>query len=809
MRTLIEQDPFVPANQEKPWMQRGLWPCAWIACPGAGSPPFVTAFRRSFPLARPARVRIHVAADERYDLYLDGTWIGRGSERGAPDVWFYETYDLDLSAGEHLLVARVWSLGERAAEAQMSVHPGFLLAAEGEWLEVLGTGVAAWEAALLPGIDFLPPGPARWRGARVEVDGSRFQWGYERGQGEGWRPAARLKPAIGRLSSWEIHAEHILRPATLPPLLDRPVGGGRVRFAGEIANFETEAVPVRAADHQPGAAAGWQRLIAGQAPLTLEPGTFQRVIVDLEEYFTAYPSFTASGGKGSTLRIHWAESLFGPADTGTWFRPKGNRGEIEGKFFIGYGDLFHLEGGAQRAYDTLWWQAGRYLELAVQVGEEPLLLEALRLRETRYPLEMESDFSASDSRLKAITPLLVRGMQMCSNETFFDCPYYEELQYAGDTRLECLVTYCMTRDARLPRKALRMFDASRLASGLTQSRYPSRVMQIIAPFGLWWVMMVRDYAYWRDDLPFVRSIMPGVRATLDAFERFTHADGLLYGPEGWNTFDWVPAWDADAGVPPDGHSGASGPLNWQLVYTLLQGADLEQRLGESLLAQYCRGRAVKLAQAATRAFWDEPRGMFADDLAHQHFSEHAQCMALLSEFLLPGLLDPRIAERAAEGLLSAPDLSRATIYFSHYLFETYRHLGRVDRLLERLGLWDQLLALDFKTPVEMPEPSRSDCHAWGSHPLFHFFATVLGIRPAGLGFHRVVITPQLGPLEHAEGVLVHPGGEPGGSGEISAAFHRQGQRLHCRVILPVGVEGSLVVSGKTIPISAGVNEIVM
>ena len=47
------------------------------------------------------------------------------------------------------------------------------------------------------------------------------------------------------------------------------------------------------------------------------------------------------------------------------------------------------------------------------------------------------------------------------------------------------------------RKAIEMFDQSRMANGLTQSRYPSRVRQIIPPFSLWWVGMVYDYALWR------------------------------------------------------------------------------------------------------------------------------------------------------------------------------------------------------------------------------------------------------------------------------------------------------------------------
>lgn len=789
MRIRIEKDPY-GIDRKKHWAERGIWPSKWITCPEAGDTPFVTAYRLKFAIESETTVRAHVSADERYELFLDGKRVGRGSERGDRNNWFYESYDLHFSKGKHILVARVWTLGSQAPFAQMTVYPGFIFSPEGEFIKLLGTGVAPWEAKKLDGYEFTSPLVAWGTGSNLNVDGERFFWGFERGEGEGWVPAISIDQGANGLVRNEYPPVHLMKPATLPPMYEKECRVGVVRFVADVPSTETREIAVKETDNLYDKVQEWNKLLS-KGSITVPPATTRRVIIDLENYYCLYPEIVTSSGKGSHVRIYWAESLFEKASGNS----KGNRNEVEGKYFRGVGDIFKPDGRAHRRFDTLWWQAGRYIEVFVETAEEPLKIERFSLWETRYPLEMESTFESDMKQLEPVISICLRGLQMCSHETYMDCPYYEQLMYVGDTRLEALTTYTVTRDVLLPRKAISMFNASRLTDGLTQSRYPSRVTQIITPFSLWWVGMVYDYALWRNDPAFVRSMMPGVRGVLDCYATYLNSDGMIQGPRGWNYMDWVPEW-TPGGIPPDGEFGVNGSINWQYILILTLAAELEEYMVEPEMASRNRRCAAALAKCAAEAFWDANRGLLAENLSKTHFSEHTQCLALLS-----GQLDPAIREEISRNLFTDKELSRTTIYFTHYFFEVCRLLKRIDVLFERLNLWIELEGKGFKTTREAPEPSRSDCHGWGAHPIYHLFASVMGIRPASMGFRSVSIEPQPGPLTCITGKLVHP------QGEIEVDLSVQDRQLRGKVVLPENITGSFVYKETEILLAGGVQTI--
>jgi hypothetical protein len=747
---------------------------------GGWREPVLLRFRRQFE-ALTSPLRIHVSADERFELFLDGNRIARGPDRSDVEHWAYATYDLHLQPGSHRLEALVWSIGPSAPIAQLSWRGGFILKAEGDYDPPLTTGKAAWEVAKLDGNEFGTSFIGV--GAELTAHGCGPQWK----EGD-YVPAKVIRVPLSKDNLWgDSVVSWKLFPTLLPDQLDHELTTGHAVALGNGALGKDRVVTADQAQHPD--LPQWQSLIDGSAQLVVPANTERFLLWDLGNYYCAYPLCEVSGGAGAKMAWSWAESLYLPNS-----EAKGQRDEFVGKTFRGLTDTFLPDGAAHRKFSTLWWRAGRWCLLNIKTGNDPLTLHRLALDESRYPCENESAFDGGDSELAGVMALAIRGLQMSSHETCMDCPYYEQLQYVGDTRLELLTTYAMTRDDRLARRAIELLDFSRRNGGFINERYPSYQPQYSATYSLIWALMLNDYACWRNDPAFVKARSIGLRAMLEQFEPYVNHDGLLENLPGWSFMDWVPQWGN--GDAPDGAAGVSSVNNLLYVYALQKSAQVEDYVGEPLLAQRLRAMAQRTATAVHAKFWDESRGLMADNLALSEFSEHGQCLALLTD-----TLTGKQARLCFQHLLTAPDLKRTTIYFSFYLMETWQKFGRGDLILKRLDFWKDLVKQGLKTPVEEPGNTRSDCHAWGSHPLFHLHASIAGIRPASPGFRTVRIEPEPGGLLKIVSRTPHP------DGFITLDLTFPDGRCRGTVELPPNISGVFAWHGQEQKLNGGVNSI--
>lgn len=742
-------------------VRRQSWTARWIHPPVPDLQRYgVFHFRRAVEFnSPPAKCLVHVTADSRYQLYVNGRRVVWGPARGDLFHWRYETVDLApyLQPGRNVIAAIVWNDGPHAAIAQWSFCTGFLLQAVDTDHARLNTG-PGWRC--LENTAFQPVPVPNYQptgyyaiGPMERVDAARYPWGWQQPDFDdsSW-PEARVGLVASSREHRDAPTRWMLVPRPIPLMEERPERLARLRRAeGVQPPEEFPSEPAR---------------------VTVPPRTRASMLLDQGYLTCAFPELEVEGGRGAAVTLRYAEALWQQLKPR---RMKGHRDEVDGKEFIGYGDTFLADGG-RRLYRPLYWRTYRYMLVEVETQDEPLVIVDLRATATGYPFKVKARLDSPDPLHRKILETGWRTARLCAHETYMDCPYYEQLQYVGDTRIQALVSIYMTGDARLMRNAIEQIDASRTHEGATFSRAPSTLQQYIPPFSLWWIGMVHDYWRYVDDAAFVREMLGGVRAVLGFYERHQRADGLLGPMPWWNYVDWVEGWQA--GRPPSEPDVMPASIHMQWLLALQQAAELEEALGEKVFAARCREKATRLA-GALRRFWSEDRRMYSEDLAHAHFSQHANVLAVLAS-----LLPSREAERELMLRVEpAQNLAKCSVYFRYYLDRAMVKAGLGERYLSRLGTWEFMLKEGLTTWAEIDSPyTRSDCHAWGASPNIEFFRTVLGVDSAGPGWSRVIVRPHLGPLQKLSGAVPHP------KGMVEVRVERDGEKYQIDVHAPQGVE---------------------
>ena len=734
-------------------------------------------FRRAFDLpARPDEFVVHVSGDNRYQLFVNGARVSWGPARGDLTHWRYETVDIapQLRAGKNVLAAVVWNDGEYRAVAQISNRTGFVLEADRAEDVVVNTD-RSWKC--VEDKAYSPRMPDERTGyyalgPNEKLDGKLYPWGWDQPDYDdsSWLPAREIGHAADR-DARDAPNAWMLVPREIPLEEQTPEQGLKLRSSEGLNGATT-------------------------GPVTVPAHVTASVLVDQTYLTTAYPELTVSGGKGGTVQLRYAEALFVRRDP--WL--KGNRNDVQGRQFVGPADTFKLDGGSHRLYRPLFWRTFRYIRLEVTAAEEPVVIDGFNGVFTAYPFDHKAAFqvepSAANDEVQKILSTGWRTARLCAHETYMDCPFYEQLQYAGDARIQMLISIYMTGDSRLMKNGIALLNSSRTAEGATFSRAPSRLQQYIPPFSLWWIGMVRDYWWYVDDADFARSMLPGVRAVLTFFAEHRKPNGSLARMPWWNFVDWVKEWpNGEPPADPDGTSAAA--LDLQLLLAYQWAEQLESALGDKALAAEDKEIARQLSATILAADWDAARGLFADQPSHKTYSQQVNTLAVLAH-----VVSGEQARGVVEKTIGDPALAKSSIYFRAYTNATLREVGLGGKYLEMLGPWRDMLAEGLTTWAEWNgADTRSDCHAWGASPNFEFLRTVAGIDSAAPGFKRVRIAPNLGTLARVSAEMPHP------QGTIRVELKQQDSKLSANIELPGTASGDFEWKGQQKELHPGKNSL--
>ncbi|MDB5120857.1 MAG: alpha-L-rhamnosidase [Sphingobacteriales bacterium] len=766
------------SHNVNPALLNKYWSASWISCPDAPKRDYgVYHFRKTFELSEmPKTFIVNVSADNRYRLLVNGKAVCSGPARGDLYNWYFETVDIApyLKKGSNIVAAVVWNMGVYAPVAQISNQTAFVLQGNSDIENVINTN-ESWK--VLSNKAYKPCSTDN--GSRLhtymvvgpgdDVNAALYPWGWQEESfiDKNWLSALQISAPMpvgyGTDNMWN------LVPRNIPLMEERLQRIPKIRrSSGVTVNND---------------------FLSGGAALTIPANTTVSVLLDQTFNTVAYPELVTSKGIGSVIELTYAESLFKGEE-------KGNRDEIEGKDIRGNYDIFRPDGGIKRLFRPLWLRTYRYIQLDIATKNEPLEINDFYGMYTGYPFEVNASFSSNDKSLQDIWNVGWHTARLCAGETYYDCPYYEQLQYEGDTRIQALISLYVSGDDRLMRKAIVDFYNSRVPEGLTQGRYPSNRIQVIPPFSLYWVSMVHDYWMHRKDDEFTGSFLTGIRGVLDWYEKHLDKEKKMLGPmKWWNFVDWNTAFPM--GTPDGAENGNSSIITLQYVYTLQQAALMFEYYGKQQEADHYRSIASQMNSAVYKQCFDASKGLMANTPEKKSFSQHASIMAVIT-----GCIPKGNRKSVMEKVLQDNTLSQATFYYRFYLTRALKNAGMANLYYSQLKPWRDMLKIGLTTFAENPDPSRSDCHAWSASPNYDFLATICGINPDKPGFSSVKIEPAFGELNEVTGTMPHP------NGTITLNLKRKGvEGIKGEISLPSGLTGTFIWLGKKVLLKPGLQKI--
>jgi len=729
----------------------------------------VRFFRREFSGTKDGRLTVHVSADSRYIFWFNGVLIGRGPTRGDVAHHFYDTYYLtpNLRDDSNILAFQVIYCGDvlptyhttGAPCGLMTGAPGFILDGiltdvndspkealhtNSRWLVRSDEGAYRHEHC---------EGKGTYTGFTERFFAEVYPFGWNTDPAIlGFEPATEIFEGVRPDNVRDSFMPHRLMPRPIPFLENQPQS-----FAGQLLGHAIE------------------RIHPAHTQVTS--------IYFLATLSTALLRLRWSGGRGARIRLTYAEAI--PEDP------------AKGGSIVGVYDEIHCGGKNSENWQSWHYRTFRYIKVEIETRDEPLEIQSFDSVFWAYPLELAAEFTADEAFYSKLVDTGFRTLRLCSHETYEDCPYYEQLSYAADNYVASQLAATLAGDFTLTAHTLREFFWSRTSEGLTQSRYPCRMPQIIPAWSQFWLLNVRTYFQNTGDDALVREVMPGIESVLRWFEqkREDAGEGVVGKLNYWCVLDWSPDWakigTPASGIPPGTYTEASAANSLLHLWCLQAAAELNEAIGERQTALVQQRRAKKLARQINLVFWDARRGAYRDRRTGENFSQITNALAILSDAAPAGRwaqLAPRLLD---------PSFNRTAYFGQYFVLEALAKAGEFERAWPIYEHFRKLFSPGsaafpevLTTFPAIPNSHRSLCHAWSAGSVHHLLASGLGIRPQEPGWRSVRIAPSPGSLTTLQGQVPTP------HGPVKVNLRREADGWRGSAETPTGIPATVKLPGQ-------------
>ncbi|WP_219838356.1 family 78 glycoside hydrolase catalytic domain [Paenibacillus sp. R14(2021)] len=511
---------------------------------------------------------------------------------------------------------------------------------------------------------------------------------------------------------------------------------------------------------------------AGVIPVHSELDT--EIIIDLGRELTGYISFDLDAGEGTIIDAYGFEYMRDGWRQYTY--------ELDNT-------LRYTAREGRQSYTSVVRRGLRYLAVTVRSASRPVKLYDIKLLQSNFPVANAGTFHSSNAMLNEIWRISRDTTRMCMEDTFVDCPAFEQTFWVGDARNASLINYYAFGSSEIVERILRLVPKSAFQTPLYGDQVPSGWSSAIPNWTFFWVTACLEHYHYTGNEAFARELWPHVRFTLEHYLQKIDERGL-FKIKGWNLLDW-----ANFEQPGD---GVVSPQNMFLVKALRDAALLAAAAGYKEQQARFEATADRLREAINLHLWDEGRQAYRDCIHIDGRPSETTSMQTQVVASLCGIAEGKRAE-VLEGYIVEPPASFVQIgspFMSFFYHEALAKLNRQRVMTQDILTQYGAMVDNGATTVWEVYPTsgithnpnmltRSHCHAWSAGPVYFLGSEVLGVRGLTPGWTKVRIAPQPSGLAWARGSVPLPGS---GRIDVSWRLDEAAKRMKLRVVSPVEVE---------------------
>jgi hypothetical protein len=734
---------------------------------------------------------LHIAAESRYLLYVNGEEIGIGPVRGTQAVNYFDSFDIAprLRIGENWIAVVVHCPGiptfkaaPHKAGVLLQADDGTLLASNETWQVAQARD---WRSDV--GLYTFQIGYMEWRNLQAEPVG----WQTGEDKSDLWQTPIVLSPAEG-------FGGKRLRPRDIPSLLTHfhlPVDvikSFALKHPSQlddvaVAHLMNEEPYLQIVD-----APNLASLLEPQGePATLLPQSNKdgiSFIVDFGREVNGGLQIDIDAAAGTVVDIAYDEAL------------RGERLPVLVNEYA-FADRYILRDGRQEVASDLLERGFKVVQLAIRNFDRPVRIFSILGIDRIYPFNERASFVCSDPLLNQIWSACCKTLSACATDTFVDCPWRENAFYFNDMAVEGVTSLQAFGDGRINARCMRLAVSSPRSDGLIQAAVPTGIVpglsieasadrMVLLSGNLLFPRMLEDHLLYTGDEALAREMMPAVTKMLEAFASWEDADGLITPPEKhWNIVDW--SYEVQRYFLTGRNTAV---LNWLYVLSLDTAVRLSRYLSDESISSTWKSRAARTAAGIEKRFWRENHNGYIEWTETTEppsiFSQLAHAAACLSNRVLPDRIMQVEVAIGKSGFL-APEL-----YSQHLVLQALVKAGKAIDAIEVVRKYWGPIVLSGSTTIwengvqGLPgkkafNGAGSLCHGFSTTPIDFLQGTVLGIRPTAPGFKRCSCNPHSVGLEHAAGRVPTP------LGNISISWRRSGESINIEITIPNGVTADL------------------